>query len=256
VRFPGESATYRTARNKLLEHEIELRQQIEAVAAERRSLPPGGPLLEDYVFDELVREDEHSALRREVRFSELFAKGRDTLVVYSYMFGPQMAAPCSMCTSMLDSLDGSAPHIAQRVNLVVVAKSPINRILEAARGRGWRNLRVLSSAENTYNRDYHGENGKGAQLPTLNVFVRRAGRSPLRARRSRTGRAARGFDLAPLERARSDAGGTRGDMVPEARLPDRVCLIGEQYSLSVREVREVLGFDGFSGFAECEPREP
>jgi predicted dithiol-disulfide oxidoreductase (DUF899 family) len=176
VRFPGESATYRTARNKLLEHEIELRQQIEAVAAERRTLPPGGPLLEDYVFDELVREDEHSALRREVRFSELFAKGKDTLAVYSYMFGPQMAAPCPMCTSMLDSLDGSAPHIAQRINLVVVAKSPINRILEAARGRGWRHLRVLSSAENTYNRDYHGENAKGAQLPTLNVFVRRAGR--------------------------------------------------------------------------------
>src|SRR5579864_5794035 len=88
VRFPGESATYRAARNKLLEHEIELRQQIEAVAAERRTLPPGGPLLQDYVFDELVREDERSALRREVRFSELFAKGKDTLVVYSYMFGP------------------------------------------------------------------------------------------------------------------------------------------------------------------------
>jgi predicted dithiol-disulfide oxidoreductase (DUF899 family) len=176
VRFPGETAKYRAARNKLLKHEIALRQQIEAVAAERRALPPGGPLLKDYVFDELVREDERSTVRRTVRFSELFAKGKDTLVVYSYMFGPQMAAPCPMCTSMLDSLDGSAPHIAERVNLAVVAKSPINRILDAARGRGWRHLRVLSSADNTYNRDYHGENEKGSQLPTLNVFVRRAGR--------------------------------------------------------------------------------
>jgi predicted dithiol-disulfide oxidoreductase (DUF899 family) len=176
LRFPGESAAYRAARNTLLKHEIELRQQIEAVAAERRTLPPGGPLLQDYVFDELAREDEHSVVRREVRFSELFAKGKDTLVVYSYMFGPQMAAPCPMCTSMLDSLDGNAPHIAQHINLAVVAKSPINRILEAARGRGWRHLRVLSSSENTYNRDYHGENDKGAQLPTLNVFERRGGR--------------------------------------------------------------------------------
>ena len=50
VAFPGESAEYRAARDRLLEQEIELRRAMEAVAASRRALPPGGPVPEDYVF--------------------------------------------------------------------------------------------------------------------------------------------------------------------------------------------------------------
>ena len=168
TRFPGEKAAYRAARDKLLKEEIKLRRQIEAVAAMRRKLPPGGLLKEDYVFNEEGRT---------VRFSELFTDGKDTLLVYSYMFGPQMAAPCTSCTSILDGLDGQALHVTQRVNLVVVAKSPIDRILQFTRGRGWRNLRLLSSAGNTYNQDYHGETESGAQIPTMNVFTRRNGRT-------------------------------------------------------------------------------
>ena len=176
IRFPGETPAYRAARDKLLKKEITLRRQIEAVAAVRRKLPLGGALREDYAFDEITPTIDKTTARRQVKLSELFAKGKDTLVVYSYMFGPRMAAPCPMCTSMLDSLDGSAPHVAQRVNLVVVAASPIDRTMQVARDRGWRHLRLLSSAGNTYNRDYHGENEKGGQLPTLNVFARRKGR--------------------------------------------------------------------------------
>jgi predicted dithiol-disulfide oxidoreductase (DUF899 family) len=93
--------------------------------------------------------------------------------VYSFMYGPNMAKACPMCTCMLDSLDGAAPHAVQRINLVVMAKSPIARIREFARGRGWRNLRLLSSAGNSYNRDYRGESAEGAQWPSLNVFVKR-----------------------------------------------------------------------------------
>jgi predicted dithiol-disulfide oxidoreductase (DUF899 family) len=176
TRFPGETPAYRAARDTLLKEEIELRRHVEAVAAMRRKLPPGGALHEDYVFDELKPSIDNTIARGQVKLSELFARGKDTLVVYSYMFGPRMAAPCPMCTSMLDSLDGSAPHVTQRVNLVVVARSPIDRIVQVARERGWRHLRLLSSAGNTYNRDYHGENEKGGQLPTLNVFARRKGR--------------------------------------------------------------------------------
>jgi predicted dithiol-disulfide oxidoreductase (DUF899 family) len=167
VRFPGEDQKYRAARDKLLKHEIALRRQIEAVAAERRNLPLGGELHEDYVFD---------GADGRVRFADLFSAGKDTLLVYSFMFGPQMAAACTACTSILDSLDGTAPHAAQRLNLVVVAKSPIDRVEPFARGRGWRHLRLLSSSTNTYNRDYHGEDEKGAQLPMMNVFARRKGR--------------------------------------------------------------------------------
>jgi predicted dithiol-disulfide oxidoreductase (DUF899 family) len=91
------------------------------------------------------------------------------------MFGPNMAAPCVSCTSILDGLNGSAPHIHQRVNFYVAAKSPLARIRELAKSRHWHNLKLLSSAGNTYNSDYHGENAKGSQLPSLNVFIRRNG---------------------------------------------------------------------------------
>lgn len=162
VTFPNESKQYRAARNKLLDAELALRRQIEAVAAERRTLPPGGEVREDYVF---------MSERGPLKMSQLFDRG-NTLAAYSFMYGPQMKNACPMCTAFLDGLDGNARHIAQRTSLVVIAKSPLERIQEYARGRGWRNLRLLSSAENSYNRDYHGENDKGQQ-PMMNVFVKR-----------------------------------------------------------------------------------
>jgi predicted dithiol-disulfide oxidoreductase (DUF899 family) len=171
VRFPGESAKYRAARNALLKDEMALRANVEAVASKRRKLPLGGAIPEDYVFDELAADGSV----RHVRMSALFVPGKNTLIVYSYMFGPQMVSPCTSCTSILDGLEGQSDHVTQRVNFVVVAKSPINRIMNVARERGWNSLRLLSSAANTYNRDYHGENDKGDQLPSLNVFVKRDG---------------------------------------------------------------------------------
>lgn len=167
VRFPGESPEYRAARDELLEAEIELRRNIEAVAARRRQLPLGGKVEQDYVFDQ--------SSDGKVRLAELFADGKDSLIIYSYMYGPQMAQPCVSCTSILDALDGEAPHVIQRANFFVVAKSPIERILKFTTERGWRNLQLLSSANNTYNRDYHAESEKGDQLPALNVFVKRDG---------------------------------------------------------------------------------
>ena len=184
IRFPGESSDYRAARNELLDAEIELRRALERVAAQRRALPVGGVVPEDYVFEDAVD------LGRSVRFSELFAPGRDTLVVYSFMFPrysgdtrpgptegetaklPLAETPCASCTSILDSLDGAARHLPQMVNLAVVAKTTPERIHAFAQERGWRNLRLLSSAHNTYNRDYNAEWSGGEQAPILNVFVR------------------------------------------------------------------------------------
>lgn len=171
-RFPGETARYRTARNRLLEAEIELRRNVERVARMRRKLPLGGAAPDDYVFDEQGQNGEIRA----VKLSELFRDKLDTLLIYSYMYGPNMKQPCPMCTSFLDSVEGAAAHLTQRANLAVAAKSPIGRIKEFAKTRDWRRLRLLSSANNTYNRDYHGENAAGGQLPMLNVFVRRKGK--------------------------------------------------------------------------------
>src|SRR6476646_8967712 len=174
--FPNESTAYRDARNKLLAAEIALRKNMEEVAALRRKLPLGGELPEDYVFEEGAIDLSDNKTVRKTRLSELFSSGKDTLAIYSYMFGPQMKEPCVSCTSILDGLNGSAPHIRQRMNFVVAAKSPLARIRELARGRGWNNLRLLSSSGNTYNRDYHGENAEGDQLPSLNIFIRRDGK--------------------------------------------------------------------------------
>jgi predicted dithiol-disulfide oxidoreductase (DUF899 family) len=161
-----------------------LRRAIERVAAQRRELPPGGAVPEDYRFE--------AASGGEVSFSELFAPGKDTLVVYSFMFPrssgdtrpgptrgetarlPLAETPCPSCTSILDSLDGAAPHLADQINLAVIAKSAPERIRSFAADRGWENLRLLSSRGNTYNRDYHAETPDGGQLPILNVFVRDA----------------------------------------------------------------------------------
>jgi len=126
MQFPNESKAYRAARNDLLKAEINLRRQIEKVAALRRSLPAGGEVTEDYVFD---------SERGKVKLSQLFERG-SALVAYSFMYGPKMQTACPMCTAMLDGLNGNAQHIGQRTNLVVIAKSPLERIPEG-RGADW-----------------------------------------------------------------------------------------------------------------------
>jgi predicted dithiol-disulfide oxidoreductase (DUF899 family) len=186
ITFPAESAEYREARDRLLEQEIQLRRATEAVAATIRELPPGGVVPEDYVFQGPGADGAPS----DVRLSELFEPGKDSLVIYNFMFprdpgddrpGPRSGqtarlplreGPCPSCVALLDQLDGAAEHAAQHINLAVVAKSPLPRILAFSRERGWRRLRLLSSGANSYNRDYHGETAEGSQRPMLNVFHR------------------------------------------------------------------------------------
>ena len=186
IAFPGESADYRHARDRLLEREIELRRATEAVAAARRALPRGGPVPEDYVFQGVGADGAPT----DVKLSELFAPGKDSLVIYSFMFprdpgdtsaGPAIGktaqlpladSPCPSCTALLDQLDGTVEHAAQQINFAVVAKTSLPRLLSFAEERGWRRLHLLSSAANTYNRDYHGETAEGFQRPMLNVFRR------------------------------------------------------------------------------------
>jgi predicted dithiol-disulfide oxidoreductase (DUF899 family) len=184
--FPGESAEYRAARARLLEQEIELRRGMEAVAAARRQLPPGGVVAEDYVFQGKAADGEPG----DVRMSELFAPGKDSLVIYNFMFpraygddrpGPSSGetallsleeGPCPSCVALLDQLDGAAEHASQQINFAVVAKTTLPRLLTFDEERGWQHLRLLSSAGNTYNRDYFGETPEGSQMPMLNVFHR------------------------------------------------------------------------------------
>jgi predicted dithiol-disulfide oxidoreductase (DUF899 family) len=157
--FPNESVKYRQARNLLLQQEIELRRIAEAVAAARRALPSGGVVPGDYLFE---GSGPHGSTVP-VRLSQLFEEGKNTLFTYNMMFprAPDEDLPCPSCTQFLDSFDGVVEHANQRINVVIVVKAALPRALEHARARGWRHLRIVSSAHNTFNRDYHGESADG-----------------------------------------------------------------------------------------------
>lgn len=174
TRFPGESAAYRDARDSLLRSEVELRRQIEAVAAQRRKLPLGGAVSTDYAFKSWSPGSDAIST---IRFSELFAPGKDTLFLYNFMYpeSPESDSPCPSCTSIIDAVDGSAQHVTQRVNFAVVAKAPIAKFRDHARRRGWRHTLLLSAAGNTFKHDYHAESPEGQQFPIAQVFVRRGG---------------------------------------------------------------------------------
>lgn len=164
TRHPNESDEYRRARQRLLAEEIELRRHAERVAAVRRDLPPGGSVRSDYRF---VAED-----GSEVSLADLFGD-HDALVVYSYMFGPQREAPCPMCTSFMAGFDHKIADIRQRVAIAFTARSPIERLLDAKRSRGWTSLPVYSDRVGDYTRDY--VSADDADMPAYNVFTRRDG---------------------------------------------------------------------------------
>jgi predicted dithiol-disulfide oxidoreductase (DUF899 family) len=161
--FPNESPEYRKARNTLLAEEIELRRHIERVAALRRTLPPGGTIPEDYTLE---------SEKDPVRFSDLFGD-KQTLIIYSWMFGPQRQRACPVCTSFLSAWDGTARNLRERVALAVFARSPIQRLLDFKKERGWQNLQLYSDMKGDYTRTY--VSAEDADVPGLNVFTRRDG---------------------------------------------------------------------------------
>src|SRR5712692_8339810 len=105
ISFPGESPEYRVARDRLLQQEVELRRATEAVAIARRALPPGGVVPQDYVFQQAGPD----GVQTDVRLSELFVRGLDTLAIYNFMFPRALddERPCPSCTSFLDAFDGA-----------------------------------------------------------------------------------------------------------------------------------------------------
>jgi predicted dithiol-disulfide oxidoreductase (DUF899 family) len=165
VRMPGESAEYRAARMALLAEEIELRRHIERVAAQRRALPPGGPVQGDYRFQGEAGPTD---------FAGLFGD-KQTLAIYGYMFGPERARPCPMCTNLLGAWEGNAADIGQRISLAVVARSPIERLIAWKAERGWKSLRLVSDLNDAYSRDYFGLAPDGSDGGCLNIFTRRDG---------------------------------------------------------------------------------
>jgi predicted dithiol-disulfide oxidoreductase (DUF899 family) len=161
--FPNESDEYRRARDGLLVEEIELRRQIERVAQQRRWLPAGGEVTGEYRF---------AGEEGPVGLADLFGD-RKSLIVYSYMFGPQRERPCPMCTSLMGAWEEKVPDIEQRVAFAMVARSPIDRLVAAKRARGWTKLKVYSDTDGDFTRDY--VSAEDADVPAYNVFTRTDG---------------------------------------------------------------------------------
>ncbi|WP_425044880.1 DUF899 family protein [Primorskyibacter sp. S87] len=162
--FPNESESYRSARNKLLAEEIALRGQVERVAALRRSLPEGGEVTGDYVFAALDG--------RRISFVDLFGNS-DTLLIYSLMYSENAEAPCPMCCGFLDGLSPQTRNLPKGLSIAVVANSNTENLRDLKTSRNWTGVDLYSAASTTYQRDYLAETEDGAQLPIMNVFVRK-----------------------------------------------------------------------------------
>jgi predicted dithiol-disulfide oxidoreductase (DUF899 family) len=160
-------AAKRSSRNakvkRLLKDEIALRAFAEKVAAKRRALPPGDPV-RDYELTD--------ASGRKVKLSSLFGRGQDELLVYHYMFAPKDKKPCPMCTMWCDGYDRVEPYVKKRAQMVLVTKAPIQKLKAWAKGRGWKNIRLLSSHGSTFNRDFKVEDREQNQLPAISVFTK------------------------------------------------------------------------------------
>ena len=163
ARYSGESPEYRAARNELLAEEIELRRHVERVASLRRALPPGGEIPQDFVLD---------AETGPVHLSDLFGD-KNTVLIYSMMFGPQRNEPCPMCTSFLNAWNGTAVNLRQRVAVAVTGRSPIGRLIDFRNQRGFTNLPFVSDGSGEYTRAY--VNPEDADVPGFSVFNRRDG---------------------------------------------------------------------------------
>jgi|ERR1051326_24858 predicted dithiol-disulfide oxidoreductase (DUF899 family) len=168
----NESPEYLAKREELRLAEIELRNTRERVAELRRALPKGATI-QDYEFIEGPTSlDEGDEPASSVRLSELFTAPERSLVIYHFMYGKKQTVPCPMCTAWIDSFNGIAHHLAQNVDLAIVAAADLPTLRAHARNRGWDKLRLLSAGENTFKYDLGSEDAEGHQDSTISVFTR------------------------------------------------------------------------------------
>lgn len=166
IRYPNETRAYREARDSLLKDEQQLVERVKSVAEKRRHLPRGGRLKEDYVF----QWANDGKVGKPVRFSELFGD-KNTLLIYSFMFGPNWDNPCPSCTSLVDGFDRTSYQVTRHAAFVAIAKAPAERINAWARRRGWTQIALLSGFQSPYQADYRCQgDSDDMQLPVMHVF--------------------------------------------------------------------------------------
>jgi predicted dithiol-disulfide oxidoreductase (DUF899 family) len=158
--MPGATELYRAARAELLMAERKLRDDVERVAALRRTLP-AGPLVPDYTFfDGNAR----------VKLSELFSPGKPYLVMYHFMYWQDDKEFCPMCSMWVDAWDGIAHHVAQRANIVASALAPVDVVQAWKAHRDWRRIRALADADPSFAHDAGAAEDEGTPVSTVLVF--------------------------------------------------------------------------------------
>jgi len=168
----NESPEYLAKREEVRLAEIELLKAREKVAALRRELPKGATI-QDYEFIEGPSSlDGGDEPVRKVKLSELFTRPDRSLVIYHFMFGKKQTTACPMCTAWIDCFNGIAHHVAQNVDMAIVAAADPATLRAHARNRGWRKLRLLSAGEGTFKYDLGSEDAEGHQDSMISVFTR------------------------------------------------------------------------------------
>ena len=180
LRYPNETKDYRDARAALLKDEQKLVEQTKALAEKRRKLPLGGQLKEDYVFQWAGDGKVGQKLGERVKFSELFGD-KNTLLLYSWMFGPNWDKPCPSCTSLMDGFDRTWYSVVQDAAFATIAKAQPEKISAWAKERGWSQIPLLSGAQSSFQADYKCQSSKPGenddmQLPVMLVFQKRDGK--------------------------------------------------------------------------------
>ncbi len=132
--FPNDSAAYREACLAVQVAAIELRRQIERVAEQRRSLPPGG-IAGDYGFSDEGDREIGSRSSSALTTLSLPTSG---------CIGLGRKRPCPMCTAFV-SLDIPARDIFAARVAIAVRRSPVALQVAFARERDWRKLKFFAT---------------------------------------------------------------------------------------------------------------
>jgi len=137
-------AEWLAARKELLRKEKDFTRLRDDLSRQRRELP-WEKVEKKYVFDGPNGKES---------LGDLFG-GKNQLIVYHFMFGPEWTEGCPSCSFLADHFDRSVPHLAARdVRLVAVSRAPLAKIEAFKKRMGWQ-FKWVSSHGSDFNSDYH-----------------------------------------------------------------------------------------------------
>jgi predicted dithiol-disulfide oxidoreductase (DUF899 family) len=131
-------------RKALLGREKELTRLYDQICAERRALP-WVKIGKNYMFD---------GPDGRVTLGDLF-DGRNQLMVYHFMFGPDWDEGCPGCSFFADHVDGARQHFENAdLSFAAVSRAPWEKIAPFKERMGW-NFPWVSSFGSDFNYDFH-----------------------------------------------------------------------------------------------------